>query len=156
MSELSDLELVAQAMGTAQPPRAQTNHTSTNGPVDTRPTSSGQAGAALSHTGPPDLTDAPADDARLADLGIDLSSLSAEDRRALQPIIDALASSRVNGDEGEDVDLEGILRQMDAADQVADDLEGKLDGLLAKLEREAAEMERDAAAVQQGHGQGGQ
>lgn len=78
--------------------------------------------------------------------GIDLSSLSVQDRAALQPLIDALAAS-AGGAEGEDLDQ--LLEQMDAAEGVADDLGQKLDVLLQDmrdLEAEKVEESKQLSA----------
>lgn len=119
---LSDLELVAQAMAPTEP-GAQTQTRAANGTTNTTTTSTS------------DSTES-ADDP-LA--GLDMSQLSPADRAAVQPIIDALKAS----EEGEDVDLEDILKQMDAADTVADKLEGRLDALMTILgEMEAGQEDK--------------
>lgn len=114
---LSDLDLVAQAMAPTEP--------GAQGPKPTDKAAD-KAGA---------------DDDVLA--GIDLSTLNDTDRKALQPILDALkASAGAEGAEGGDLDVEGILKQLEAADNVADTLEGRLDTLLAHL----GEIEHDVEA----------
>lgn len=146
MGDLSDLELVARAMEPTTQPRPTEPSASTL--TKTNPNGTGTSDHSTPVSAPHASSAAQADHPASAQdpVGIDLSSLSAEDRRALQPIIDALASADLAGEGGDaDVDVDEILKQMDAADKVADDLEGKLDGLLAKLERDAREMERDAA-----------
>lgn len=119
---LSDLDLVQQAMAPTEP-GAQ------NGSSNTAAPSSNE-----SPNPAPETKDDP-----LAD--IDLSTLSDGDRAALQPILDALKSaSGKDGEEGGDVDVEGILKQLEAADGVAGTLESRLDKLLDNL----GAMERDA------------
>ncbi|KAL1411230.1 hypothetical protein Q8F55_002181 [Vanrija albida] len=117
---LSDLDLVAQAMAPTEP--------------------GAQAPKQTDAPKQADKAAAPADDP-LA--GIDLSTLNDADRKALQPILDALkASAGAEGAEGGDLDVEGILKQLEAADDVADTLEGRLDTLLAHL----GEIEHDVEA----------
>jgi hypothetical protein len=92
----------------------------------------------------------------LASLNIDpalLSTLAPSERAALQPIIDALAAGMTLDDDDADEDEDGddprvqeLLRQMDAAGDVADELEGKLDALIAQLGREEVEMGQELAA----------
>ncbi|WOO81066.1 uncharacterized protein LOC62_03G004594 [Vanrija pseudolonga] len=118
---LSDLDLVAQAMAPTEP-----------GAQGPKPTDA---------AGAKEADKAGADDDVLA--GIDLSTLNDTDRKALQPILDALkASAGTEGAEGGDLDVEGILKQLEAADNVADTLEGRLDTLLAHL----GEIEHDVEA----------
>ncbi|EJT46296.1 hypothetical protein A1Q2_01581 [Trichosporon asahii var. asahii CBS 8904] len=119
---LSDLDLVQQAMAPTEPGAQQNQSTS------------------------PTLADKSTNGATKKDeiddplAGIDLSQLNDADRAALQPILDALkAASGAEGQEGGDLDYEGILTQLDAAGDVADTLEGRLDKLLANL----GEMEKD-------------
>lgn len=117
---LSDLDLVQQAMAPTEPGAQQSQ--------SSNPTLSDK-----STNGKSEEVDDP-----LA--GIDLSQLNDADRAALQPILDALkAASGAEGQEGGDLDYEGILHQLDAAGDVADTLEGRLDKLLANL----GEMEKD-------------
>jgi hypothetical protein len=61
----------------------------------------------------------------------DLSSLTPEDLAMLQPILDALNLS--DTDDLDDAALHDLIRQMDVAGDVADDLEGKLDRLIGEL-----------------------
>lgn len=132
---LSDLELVAQAMApTDRPAPAPTSNGSTNGHAPSAPSNP---------SAQPSAADAD-DDTAAALAGLDLSSLNAADRAAVQPILDALrqASSAEDGD----VDVEDILKQLEAADDVADKLEGRLDSLLASL----GELEAAAAAGAEG------
>lgn len=124
---LSDLDLVQQAMAPTEPGAQQMQSTS---PTLADKTSNGTKKEEI--------------DDPLA--GIDLSQLNDADRAALQPILDALkAASGAEGQEGGDLDYEGILTQLDAAGDVADTLEGRLDKLLANL----GEMEKDQQ--EQGH-----
>ncbi|WWD15789.1 hypothetical protein CI109_100213 [Kwoniella shandongensis] len=136
MNGLSDLELVAQAMSTttrtttAPPPSANADRSTTNGTVHPSNTNHDHPTQTLDSLSLPD--------------DIDLSKLSAEEISLLQPLIDALSLSAPSGSgSGEDGDGEGdemnesqitsILKQLEAADGVADDLESKLDRLLATL-----------------------
>jgi hypothetical protein len=61
----------------------------------------------------------------------DLSSLTPEDLAMLQPILDALNLS--DTDDLDDAALHDLIKQMDVAGDVADDLEGKLDRLIGEL-----------------------
>jgi hypothetical protein len=61
----------------------------------------------------------------------DLSSLTPEDLAMLQPILDALNLG--DADDLDDAALHDLIRQMDVAGDVADDLEGKLDKLIGEL-----------------------
>lgn len=135
MNGMSDLDLVAQAMGTSQP--AQPNQpNSSNQPNHI---SSTQATQPTSVT-PPAQTQSRSDPLAT----VDLSTLTASDRQALQPLIDAI----VHKPDGENTDEEvaQLLAQMDVADHVADDLEGKLDRLLANLGKVEEEIGRDLPA----------
>jgi hypothetical protein len=98
MSDLSDLDLVAQAMAP------------TNAPDKTTPQTSQPASQ-------------PTDK--------DLSSLTPQDLAMLQPILDALNLS--DTDDLDDAALHDLIKQMDVAGEVADDLEGKLDRLIGEL-----------------------
>ncbi|ORX39735.1 hypothetical protein BD324DRAFT_678837 [Kockovaella imperatae] len=108
----------------------------------------------------------------LRDLGdleiddVDLSSLSPQDLEVLRPLIEALRISDPSmlppglgrdedggqGAEGEgegDLEIARILAQMDAAEHVADDLDGRLDKLLAnlgKVEEEIGQGPEDGKA----------
>ena len=77
-----------------------------------------------------------------ADILKSLEGLSAEEREAFAPLVQALSSSAdfadgANGSSGdpniEAKDVEELLKQFDAAGSVADTLEGKLDRLLESL-----------------------
>lgn len=138
---LSDLDLVQQAMAPTEPGAQQNNSNSTVAPKST--TANGNA-----DTEGRNATKAEDADDSLA--GIDLSQLNDKDREALQPILDALkASSGKEGEEGGDLDIEGILSQLDAAGDVADTLEGRLDKLLENLgEMEKAQQEQSHQPAQ--------
>jgi len=100
MADLSDLDLVAQAMAPTNVPDKST-------------------------------TTASATTAQPKESEADLSSLTPEDLAMLQPILDAL-----NLGDTEDLDdaaLHDLIRQMDVAGDVADDLEVKLDRLIGEL-----------------------
>lgn len=83
------------------------------------------------------------DDAGIpADILKSLEGLSAEERAAFAPLLQALSSTSdipngANGSSWDSVinakDVEALLEQFDAADSVADTLEGKLDLLLESL-----------------------
>jgi len=102
MSDLSDLDLVAQAMAPTNAPDKPTAQTSQS----------------ASQT-----KEAPTDK--------DLSSLTPQDLAMLQPILDALNLS--DSDDLDDAALHDLIKQMDVAGDVADDLEGKLDRLIGEL-----------------------
>jgi hypothetical protein len=106
MGDLSDLDLVAQAMAPTNQPDRPTEST----------TSEQQASQ---------------DHSSLPLENIDLSSLTSEDLAMLQPILDALNLG--DSDDLDDAALHDILKQMDVAGDVADDLEGKLDKLIGEL-----------------------
>ena len=91
-----------------------------------------------------------------------LANLSAADLAALQPLISALSLAPGDEDDADanmdDLDendprLQELLRQMDVAGEVADDLEGKLDRLIAALGEEEVKMEQVVEAGKQGAGQ---
>jgi hypothetical protein len=102
MSDLSDLDLVAQAMAPTNAPDKPT-------PQSSQPTSQ-----------PKETSN-----------DKDLSSLTPEDLAMLQPILDALNLS--DTDDLDDAALHDLIKQMDVAGEVADDLEGKLDRLIGEL-----------------------
>lgn len=104
MGDLSDLDLVAQAMAPTNAP---------DKPITTTPS-----------------TAPPKSQAKEQPTGPDLSSLTPEDLAALQPILDAL---NLDTDDMDDAALHDLIRQMDVAGDVADDLEGKLDRLIGEL-----------------------
>lgn len=112
MGDLSDLDLVAQAMA---PTNAPDSARAADSPANANANAEGENPSSL----PPSADN------------IDLSSLTPEDLAMLQPILSAL-----NIDDPDSLDegaLEDILKQMDAAGEVADDLEGKLDRLIGEL-----------------------
>lgn len=119
MADLSDLDLVAQAMAPSNQPDKP--HHDASAPTK-----------ASSSDAKPDPEVAGAGAGADADAGdFDLSSLTPEDLALLQPLLAAL-----NVKDPEDMDessLLDILAQMDAAGDVADDLEGKLDRLIGEL-----------------------
>jgi hypothetical protein len=89
--------------------------------------------------------------------GIDpelLASLSPADLATLQPLITALTlGDDIEGEDDldeldeNDPRIQELLRQMDVAGDVADDLEGKLDKLIAELGQEEVQMEQAVEAV---------
>jgi hypothetical protein len=124
---LSDLELVSQAMAGSEPPNAR---------GDAPATSNGANGASNGAAEPAPQTQDDADADSVA--GIDLSSLSVEERAMLAPIIDALRGS------DDSLDVDDIMKQLDAAGNVADNIEDRLDSLLAHL----GELEAQAEAAE--------
>lgn len=106
MGDLSDLDLVAQAMAP------------TNAPDKTTPEP--QSKAETKPTNPSSLND-----------NLDISSLSDEDYALLEPLLRALEMS--DSDILDEAAMADVLRQMDVAGEVADDLEGKLDRLIGQL-----------------------
>jgi hypothetical protein len=102
MSDLSDLDLVAQAMAPTNAPDKPPSNTSQSAPQP-----------------------------KEASNDKDLSSLTPEDLAMLQPILDALNLS--DADDLDDAALHDLIKQMDVAGEVADDLEGKLDRLIGEL-----------------------
>ncbi|ORY22756.1 hypothetical protein BCR39DRAFT_562210 [Naematelia encephala] len=115
MSELSDLELVAQAMAPTESDHTRTTTAKTNG------------------NGLP------------SDIDLDLSKLTPAEIEAVQPLIDALRL--VDDPDASEEDVVEILKAMDAAGDVAADLEGRLDGLLKRLEEFGGEIEEEFGAV---------
>lgn len=76
----------------------------------------------------------------LADL--DLSSLSPADMELLRPLLAAMnLASGAGGDEDDDARIGELLAQMDAAGEVADELEDKLDKLIAQLGAEEKQIQ---------------
>lgn len=147
---LSDLELVQQAMAPTEPGAQEQ--------VNARPAvadNAGAAGAPSSKNGGATAAPATAGDTASTSApdstdkdpleGMDLSHLSEADRAALQPVLDALkAAAGKEGEDGGELDVEDILKQLEAAGDVADTLEGRLDTLLANLaEIEAAQHAND-------------
>jgi hypothetical protein len=102
MGDLSDLDLVAQAMA---------------------PTNAPDKSTSAPKSQPSQSTEQSTDK--------DLSSLTPEDLAMLQPILDALNLG--DADDLDDAALHDLIRQMDVAGDVADDLEGKLDKLIGEL-----------------------
>ena len=165
---MSDLELVAEATRNereAQPTSQSIQNSAAK--TDNAPAS---GSASRNHesstmTTSSHLLEEPDDTAEKED-HLDLASLTPDDRAMLQPLIDTLRISdpsrlptnsvsqngithteghpgRKEGEEepeDDEIQIAQILAQMDAADHVADDLEGKLDQLLANLGRVEAEL----------------
>lgn len=102
-----------------------------------------------------------------ADILKSLEGLSAEEREAFAPLLQALSSSAdsadgANGSSGdpniEAKDVEELLKQFDAAGSVADTLEGKLDRLLESLgqvEDAFPEEQSATSRTQRPSGEGG-
>jgi hypothetical protein len=106
MGDLSDLDLVAKAMAPTNAPDKPTPKPHTK--AETKPTN------------PPS-----------ADDNLDISSLSDEDYALLEPLLRALELS--GSDVLDEASMADVLRQMDVAGNVADNLEGKLDRLIGQL-----------------------
>ncbi|GMK57802.1 hypothetical protein CspeluHIS016_0406360 [Cutaneotrichosporon spelunceum] len=145
---LSDLDLVSQAMASSEPPNARgaTNpitNGSSGGASSGADKSTADVGVIANGTNANGTnanganTNATADDSIDSVAGIDLSSLSVEERTMLAPIIDALRASS-----DDSLDVEDIMKQLDAAGNVADTIEGRLDSLLDHL----GELEAQATA----------
>ena len=133
MNGLSDLDLVAQAMApTTQPTKSHPNSDSTV-PADQRDTDVPTEKPVISEE--IDETTLKT----LEELGIDLNTLSIEDKKQIQPLLDALMMDAEEGDD--ELKIAEILAQMDIASGVADDLEEKLDVLLASLGKVEQEMQ---------------
>ncbi len=126
---LSDLELVSQAMSGSEPPNARGD-----APADSNGAANGASNGATEPAPPQTQNNAAADSVA----GIDLSSLSVEERAMLAPIIDALRAS------DDSLDVDDIMKQLDAAGNVADNIEDRLDSLLAHL----GELEAQAEAAE--------
>ncbi|ODO03494.1 hypothetical protein L198_02341 [Cryptococcus wingfieldii CBS 7118] len=125
MSQLSDLELVAQAMsGSEQPPASNGTAQATNG---------AQAGIELSSLP-----------------NVDPSSLLPADLASLHPLLASLSLSPEDLDNLDEGEIGAILGQLEAADGVADDLEGKLDRLLEMLGGVEEEIVEGKAELQEG------
>lgn len=155
MNGLSDLDLVAQAMGSTQPASQQQSESQSQSKSQPQQQSQSQsqpqrqAQSAQSDNETITAQTAPDRDQPLPDLsslGIDLSTLSSAELAALKPIIDVLGgtSGDEEGEEGEgedDLKIMELLQQMEAAGLVADDLEGRLDALLENLGETEREIE---------------
>ncbi|BEI86565.1 hypothetical protein CcaverHIS002_0608520 [Cutaneotrichosporon cavernicola] len=118
---LSDLDLVSQAMASSEPANAR-GSVHANGTTSTTNGSANTPSTNSANLNPPTHLDTIGD--------IDLSSLSVEERAILLPIIDAL---RASDDTLDSLDVEDIMKQLDAAGSVADTIEDRLDSLLAHL-----------------------
>ncbi|XAO24138.1 hypothetical protein I312_102928 [Cryptococcus bacillisporus CA1280] len=114
MRQLSDLELVAQAMEPSDKPPESTSKPNCTSPKE--PSNSNE---------PPSLTNLPE--------GIDASTLTTEDLVSLHPLLSSLSLSPDELEGLDEFQMGEILAQMEAADGVADDLEAKLDRLLETL-----------------------
>ncbi|TYJ55363.1 hypothetical protein B9479_003978 [Cryptococcus floricola] len=125
MSQLSDLELVAQVMsGSEQPPASNGTAQATNG---------AQAGIDLSSLS-----------------NVDPSSLLPADLASLHPLLSSLSLSPEDLDNLDEGEIGAILGQLEAADGVADDLEGKLDKLLEMLGGVEEEIVEGKGELQEG------
>ena len=124
MSQLSDLELVAQAMDPSDKPSEPISN-----PDRTSPKVANNSNEPL----------------RLANLpeGVDASTLTAEDLASLHPLLSSLSLSPEELEGLDESQMGEILAQMEAADGVADDLEAKLDRLLETLGWVEEEMVQD-------------
>ncbi|WVQ78202.1 hypothetical protein IAT38_000285 [Cryptococcus sp. DSM 104549] len=156
MNGLSDLELVAQAMSTA--PQTTPQPQTTTGPTPAQPPANGSSNepASAPTTGQASANGAPIDLSALP-AGADPSSLTPADLSALHPLLSSLSLSPEELEALDDSQIADILAQLEAADGVADDLEGKLDRLLATLggyeeeivqgREEGAQMEDEGGLV---------
>lgn len=116
MADMSDLDLVAQAMApTDKPSKPKTD------PTSPRTTKTQSESSIDPSSQIPDL----------GDDNLDLSSLTPEDLAMLQPLLSALSMS--DSDVLDENSLADVWKQMSAAGEVADDLEGKLDRLIGEL-----------------------
>ncbi|WVQ71503.1 hypothetical protein IAR50_001041 [Cryptococcus sp. DSM 104548] len=123
MSQLSDLDLVAQAMASSEQP----------------PAANGTTGAQANI----DLSSLP---------NVDPSTLLPADLASLHPLLASLSLSAEDLDNLDEGEIGAILGQLEAADGVADDLEGKLDRLLEMLggvEEEIVERQGDGEAKEE-------
>jgi hypothetical protein len=128
MNGLSDLDMVAQAMATTtRLPQDQTD----------APRAHATASDVPNDLDLPTTTSVDSDSSIPEDIAHDLETLSMEDKQALGPLLDLLVSQE--GTAGQD--LEDLLKQFDAADDVADKLEGRLDQLLQGLKGVEGELE---------------
>ena len=138
MNGLSDLDMVAQAMATTtrfpadQSDAPQPRSNASNVPSDLDLVASNRhLGSGLAHDDETNGVDLP------DDLAAELDKLSVEDKAALGPLLDLLVAS---GSGADGKDLEDLLKQFDAADDVADKLEGRLDDLLQGLKGVEGEL----------------
>lgn len=157
MSDLSDLDLVAQAMApTNQPRSTESQPTRAVQPAGSEPAKNGLQ-PSESTAPPPRSASVPSTSGTashayarsepavgvpdsLADL--DLSSLSPADMELLRPLLAAMnLASGAGGDEDDDARIGELLAQMDAAGEVADELEDKLDKLIAQLGAEEKQIQ---------------
>lgn len=126
----SDLDFLNETLAQPAQPRPSASTVPNDRDLPPNPTADG-ATSALEDAGIP------------ADILKSLESLSAEERAAFAPLLQALsptsgiATNGTNGSSGDPninaKDVEDLLKQFDAADSVADTLEGKLDLLLESL-----------------------
>ena len=138
MNGLSDLDMVAQAMATTtrlpsdQSDAPEPHSTASNVPNDldlVAPDTQLRSGLVSNDgTNGVDLPE---------DLAAQLDKLSVEDKAALGPLLELLVAS---GSGADGKDLEDLLKQFDAADDVADALEGRLDDLLQGLKGVEGEL----------------
>ena len=121
MSDLSDLDLVAQAMAP------------TDKPSVSKPTNNDQDDQAPKSKSEPKGQSSSMPDSNIDIDNLDLSSLTPEDLALLQPLLSALSMSDSDTDLLDENALADVFKQMNAAGEVADDLEGKLDRLIGEL-----------------------
>jgi hypothetical protein len=143
MNGMSDLELVAQAMEVT----IATQQTNLQRPLSPSTTQVADNTTTPPSTAPTTSSIAGSTAETLKALGLDLSKLSPADAAAMQPLLDALQLGLDGDSEEDDLRIAEILAQMDAAGEVADDLEEKLDLLLENLGK--AEVEMQAALPKQ-------
>lgn len=164
MTDLSDLDLVAQAMApTNQPRPTESRSARAVQPAGSEPAKNGlqpnesTAPPSRSASGPSSSdTTSHVENSGVAPLGIpdsladlDMSSLSPADMELLRPLLAAMnLASGAGGDEDDDARIGELLAQMDAAGEVADELEDKLDKLIAQLGAEEKQIQDGLPADQ--------
>ena len=128
-NDMSDLDMVAQAMATTtRLPQDQSDApvaraTASDVPNDTALNGAGNNQSQSNGNGIPD------------DIAEGLAKLSDEDKATLGPLLELLVSQGTD-----ERDLEDLLKQFDAAGDVADKLEGRLDDLLEGLKGVEGEL----------------
>ncbi|GHJ86618.1 hypothetical protein NliqN6_3020 [Naganishia liquefaciens] len=145
----SDLDFLNETLSQSAKPRPSASTVPNDRDLPPNPATSNGSSSALEDAGIP------------ADILKSLEGLSAEEREAFAPLLQALSSSTdiadgTNGSSGDSnidaKDVEELLKQFDAAGSVADTLEGKLDRLLESLGQveEAFPEEQNVAGRVQG------
>ena len=141
MGDMSDLDLVAAAMAPTEPPNAGPSSQFPHPPASCPPsTSTSVAPNDSSHTLDTSRL-SPQELATLAPL-LETIRLDPASMASLERLLgdDAAVRANLEGDEGGDQEYEDLMRQMNAAGDVADELEGRLDALLDRLAGTEAEI----------------